>query len=383
MVMEARLGYIALNGMDRVGPVRAKALLDRFGNVAGLFRASAAELMTVPGIGKELARSITDQFDSIDPEAEVLKAEAFGARIVTLADEDYPERLRTVYDPPLALYVWGSLLPSDRHALAVVGTRHPTHYGISMADRLAYGMAKAGITVVSGLARGIDTAAHQAALKGGGRTLAVLGGALDKLYPAENRKLAEAIAEQGAVLTEYPFGRSPDRTTFPYRNRIVSGLSQGIVVVEAGAQSGAVITANQALEQGRSVYAVPGRVDNLSARGCHTLIRAGAMLCESLDQILEDLSMLLPTSVSREAKALEPMPEPNLSEAERQVVKALWKGALQTDALAREAGIGSAQLSAMLLGLEMKRVIRILPGRVVELRGEVKPAPELESGANR
>jgi DNA processing protein len=231
------------------------------------------------------------------------------------------------------------------------------------------------------LARGIDTAAHKAALKGGGRTLAVLGGALDKLYPAENRKLAEAIADQGAVLTEYPFGRAPDRTTFPYRNRIVSGLSRGIVVVEAGAQSGAVITANQALDQGRSVYAVPGRVDNPSARGCHALIRAGAMLVETLDDILSDLSLLLPQAVQQDAKAMAPLPEPTLSETEQRVVKALWDGAKAPDELAREAGVASAALSAMLLGLEMKRVVRILPGGRIALRDELYNQPDPASGA--
>lgn len=380
--MDPRLGYIVLNSMDRVGPVRARALLERFGGVGELASASEADLMETPGIGRELAASIRASLAAADPESELRKAKTHGARIVTLADEAYPERLREIYDPPLALYVLGDLTEADRHALSVVGTRHPTHYGTSMADRLAYGMAKAGLTVVSGLARGIDTAAHQGALKGGGRTLAVLGGALDKLYPAENRDLAERIAGQGAVISEYPFGRSPDRQTFPYRNRIVAGLCRGLVVVEAGVKSGAVITANQALEQGRSVYAVPGRVDNPTARGCHALIRAGAVLCESLDDILDDLAMLMPARVREDAERMAPVAEPTLSADEQAVVRALWQGPRHADELAREAGLTSAALSSMLLGLEMKRVVRMLPGRTVALRDEVKSAPA-PADANR
>ncbi len=232
---------------------------------------------------------------------------------------------------------------------------------------------KAGFTVVSGLARGIDTAAHKAALKGGGRTLAVLGSAIDRLYPEENAELADKIAESGAVISEYTMGREPDRTTFPYRNRVVSGLSLGVLLVEADVKSGAVITATGALEQGRSVFAVPGRADTPHARGCHMLIKQGAKLCEDIDDILQEFEMLIPEAKKTAAEKMPKRPDVPLTDDEQAVVKALWKGGLDVDTLARAANLKSAQLSALLLGLEMKRVVRVLPGRIVELREDLLP----------
>ena len=206
------------------------------------------------------------------PEQE--KAARLGARLVTPVDAEYPKRLLQIYDPPLALYVQGEIQSRDERGVAIVGSRRTTHYGREVAERLAMQLAQDGVTVLSGLARGIDTAAHSGALKGKGRTLAVLGGGLDCLFPPENAELAAAIARQGAVVTEYPIGREPDKTTFPVRNRIVSGISMGVVVVEADVTSGAMITARQALEQGRTVFAVPGRVDSFGSRGPHQLIKA-------------------------------------------------------------------------------------------------------------
>lgn len=371
--MTRREAYIALNMIGTLGPVRVRNLVAALGSPEAIFEAAEEDLRRAEGIGAEVARGILAQRGAVDPAAEEARARKSGARIITCEEAEYPEPLLNIYDPPLALYVRGALDKKDRHAVAVVGTRHATHYGLSVADRLAYQLAKTGFTVVSGLARGIDTAAHRAALKGEGRTLAVLGSALDKLYPEENAALADEIAGRGAVISEYTMGREPDRTTFPYRNRVVSGLSMGIVVVEAGAKSGAVITAAEALEQGRSVFAVPGRVDVPSSRGAHQLIRQGARLCEGIDDILQEFEMLLPAGRRTAEAAMPKRPDVPLTADEQAVVRALWKGALDVDALARAASLKSAQVSALLLGLEMKRVVRILPGRVVELAEGLKP----------
>ena len=371
--MTRREALIALNMMTALGPVRVRNLTAALGSPEAVFTASEADLRRAEGIGAEVARGILAQRGEVDPVAEEERARKHGAHIITQEEAEYPAALKQIYDPPLALYVRGTLVKEDRHAIAVVGTRHATHYGQSVADKLSYQLARTGFTVVSGLARGIDTAAHRAALKGEGRTLAVLGSALDKLYPEENEELAETIAEHGAVISEYTMGREPDRTTFPYRNRVVSGLSMGIVVVEAGVKSGAVITATGALEQGRTVFAVPGRVDQPSARGTHMLIKQGARLCEGIDDILQEFELLIPPSQAEKVKSMPKRPDVNLNQDEQVVVKALWKGGLDVDALARAAGLKSSQISALLLGLEMKRVVRILPGRVVELRDDLRP----------
>lgn len=371
--MNRREAYIALNMIDTLGPIRVRNLVQALGSPEAVLEAPEDALRTAEGIGAEVARGIIKQRETVDPSDEEAKARRCGARLITMEEPDYPESLKQIYDPPLVLYVRGTLEKKDRHAIAVVGTRHATHYGLSMADRLSYQLAKTGFTVVSGLARGIDTAAHRAALKGEGRTLAVLGSAIDRVYPEENAGLADEIAEHGAVISEYTMGREPDRTTFPYRNRVVSGLSLGIVVVEAGIKSGAVITATEALEQGRSVFAVPGRVDMPSARGTHMLIKQGARLCEGVDDVLQEFELLIPEARNRAASAMPKRPDVPLTPAEQALVRVLWKGAVDVDSLAREANLSSAELSSLMLSMEMKRVIRILPGRVVELREDLMP----------
>jgi len=280
-------------------------------------------------------------------------------------DAEYPKRLLQIYDPPLALYVQGTLESRDEHGIAIVGSRRTSHYGLETAERLAFQLAQSGVTVISGLARGIDTAAHRGALKGQGRTLAVLGGGLDCLFPSENAALAEQIKKQGAVISEYPMGRQPDKTTFPVRNRIVSGLSQGVTVVEADVTSGAMITARQALEQGRTVFAVPGRIDSFGARGPHKLIKDGARLVQSVEDILEEMGSLLPPA----AKSAEPAARPSLTEAESALVAIISEdGEVELDSLIRQSGRMASEISALLLGLEMKRVVKMLPGQRVGLR---------------
>ena len=372
--MTSREAYIVLNRIEGMGPVRVRALCDALGSPEAVLSASAAELSSVRGVGPKGAEAIVAQRGGLDAGREEAAAAKLGARLVTPVDAEYPAPLKGIYDPPLCLYVRGTLEKKDEQALAVVGTRRASHYGVAQAERLAYLSAKAGFTIVSGLARGIDTVGHRAALKAGGRTLAVLGGALDKLYPPENRELAEEIAAHGALISEFPLGREPDRTTFPYRNRIVSGLSKGVLVVEAGLDSGAMNTAEQALEQGRSVLAVPGRVDMDGARGPHRLIQNGARLVEDLPDILKEFEFLFPPDEqARLLRRQDARQRLTLTPAEESVVRALWaEPELDFDVLIRKTEMSSAQLMTLSMQLEMKRVVRRLPGRRLALMDEIR-----------
>ena len=372
--MTSREAYILLNQIEGIGPVRVRALCAALGSPEAVLSAPERDLAAVRGIGPKVAENIVTQRGGLDAGREEATAAKLGARLVTPLDAEYPAPLKNIYDPPLCLYVRGTLVPKDEQALAIVGTRRASHYGLAQAERLSYQVAKAGFTVVSGLARGIDTAAHRAALKAGGRTLAVLGGALDKLYPPENRELAEEIAAHGALLSEFPLGREPDRTTFPYRNRVVSGLAKGVLVVEAGLDSGAMNTAEQALEQGRSVMAVPGRVDLEGARGPHRLIQNGARLVEDLADILKEFEFLFPPDEqARLVRRQDARQRLTLAPAEESVVRALWtEPELDFDVLIRRTGLASAQLMTLAMQLEMKRVIRRLPGRRLALMDEIR-----------
>jgi len=368
--MTDREAYIALNMIDLLGPVRVRALVAALGSPRAIFTCAAGDLRSAEGVGHDLAATVAAQRGAVDPAAEEEAARRLGARIVSFVDPDYPEPLKAIHDPPLALYVRGSLERRDRHAIAVVGSRRCTHYGRSAADRLSYQLAKAGFAVVSGLARGIDWAAHEGALKGGGRTLAVLGSSLSRVYPPEAGPLADRIAAQGAVISEYTLGREADRTTFPYRNRVISGLSMGTVVVEADRKSGAMITAAQALEQGRAVFAVPGRIDSAQSQGAHALIKGGARLVEDVSDVLEEFEYLLPRASGAAERAAPAAPAPAafaFSDDEQRLVEALVEGPLDVDALARRAGLPISRIGSMLVGLEMKRVVHMLPGRQVEL----------------
>ncbi len=383
----AREALIVLNRVPGMGPARSRALCQAFGGAGAVLEASAWELGRVRGVGEKVAGAIREAAERFDVGREEAAARSCGARIVTQADGDYPEVLRELCDAPLCLYVRGELKGWEGRARGVVGTRRESHYGLAQAERLAYGAAKAGFAIVSGLARGIDTAAHRGALKAGGRTLAILGGALDKLYPPENAALADEIADgHGAVISEFPMGRSPDRTTFPYRNRIISGLSKGVLVVEAGLSSGAMQTADHAAEQGRSVFAVPGRVDMDGARGPHRLLKDGARLVEGVDDILKEFEFLFPKPVRDEVlQEMDARQQVRLSPAETAVVRALWRDAeVDQDVLVRRTGLSAGQLLVVAMQLEMKRIIRRLPGRKMALAEEIRrwriPGVEEEGG---
>jgi DNA processing protein len=352
--------------IEGIGPIKVRALTDALGSPEAVFSAGRDDLLSAQGVGEQLADRILGQRERIEPEAEEAATRKLGARIITPLDEEYPGALKHIHDPPLALYIKGSLEKKDRHALAVVGSRRSTSYGNTVADRLSYQLAKVGFTVISGLARGIDTAAHRGALKGGGRTLAVLGSALDRIYPPESEELADAIAGQGAVISEFPLGREPDRTTFPYRNRIVSGMSLGVLVVEAGFKSGALHTADAALDQGKSVFAVPGRIDSGASKGTNRLIQAGAKLVADVDDILEEFETLF-TAAPAAPDQPSARPALELSGEEQVLATVLLNGPVDIDTLARAADWDVSRVSSLLIGLEMKRVVRMLPGRRVEL----------------
>src|SRR5579862_7632982 len=292
-----------MNMIPKMGPVRLRRLLEVFETPERILQARESELRGIEGIGPEVAASVARWQETVDLDAELKRIADFGAQVLTQESPEYPRSLREIHNPPIVLYVWGEVLERDQHAIGVVGSRQTSHYGLESAKKLSYQLAYAGLTVVSGLARGIDTAAHQGALAAKGRTLAVLGSGLLRLYPAENRALAEKIAQSGAVLSEFSMDVKADQQTFPMRNRIVSGWSSGVLVVEAGMGSGALITASQAIEQGRLVYAVPGQIDRPTATGSNRLIQQGAKLVMSAADILDDLNILLPKTAKEQPAA--------------------------------------------------------------------------------
>jgi DNA processing protein len=363
--MDSREALVALNLIEGVGPVRLRQLLEAFGDAPSILRASKQQLLQARNIGEETAEAISNWEKTVDLSAELKRIADFGCRIVIQADPEYPELLRQIYDPPIVLYVKGDLLTKDKNAVAMVGSRMTTHYGTEVARKLAYQMAYVGVTVVSGGARGIDSAAHQGALTAKGRTIAVLGTGINLVTPPENAELFERIAASGAVITQFPFNRPPDKQSFPIRNRIVAGMTLGTIVVEANMTSGALITANFAVEYGRQVFAVPGRIDSPRSKGCHELIKKGAKLCESAEDVLSEFEYLFPAS-NRPAAPSETgvLPAIELSDNEQKVFDALDHEESNIDEIIRHSALPSSAVSVALLSLEMKRLIRQLPGKI-------------------
>ena len=360
--MNATEACIALNMLPTVGPVRLRKLLQVFHEPQQVLAAKGSELRKVEGIGNDVADQISNWQSTIDLSAELQRIRDLGASVIIQESSDYPRPLREIHAPPIVLYVWGELQERDHHAIGVIGARHTTHYGMESAKKLAYQLAYAGLTVISGLARGIDTAAHQGALAAKGRTIAVIGSGLAKLYPPENAPLAEKIRSgNGAIVSEFSMDIEPDRQTFPMRNRIISGWSHGILVVEAGLNSGALITAAQALEQGRAVYAVPGHINAPSAMGSNRLIQQGAKLIMDASDILEDLELLLPGAKPSPQAAARSLPP--LSDEERRVYDAIDAAETSIDDIAARSELPSATVSSTLLQLELKRLVKQLPGK--------------------
>lgn len=340
---------------------RLNGLLDHFGTPEGFFGASAREVSEVARCPLPVAEKLLDPAYAANPR-DLKLMEQLGVTLLRRCDPGYPRLLREIADPPVALYVRGALDPADGRCVAIVGSRQASDYGRRMADRLARDLVAAGITVVSGLARGVDTAAHWGALRAGGRTLACLGCGVDVVYPYENRSLAAAVAEGGAVLSEYPMNAPPDAWHFPSRNRIVSGLSLGVVVIEAPPGSGSLITATCAVDQNREVFALPGNVDNRLNRGAHALIKDGAKLVENVEDILAELRF--GQAPAQQALDLDPVPAgpPELTPEEAALLALLSQDPKPVDDLILESGLPASRVSAGLLTLELKDVARRLPG---------------------
>jgi DNA processing protein len=363
--MDSREAYVALNMIEHVGPVRVRQLLERFGDPVSILSASKQQLLGVRGIGEDTADAISSWEKNVDLAAELKRCEEFGCHAVTQDDAEYPELLRQIYDPPIVLYVKGTLEAKDKNGVAIVGSRQTTHYGIEIARKFGYQLAYLGVTVVSGGARGIDTAAHQGALSAKGRTICVLGTGINIVFPPENAELFERIAASGAVISQYPFNRKADKQSFAIRNRIVAGMTLGTVVVEANLTSGALITANFAVEYGRQIFAVPGRIDSPRSKGCHDLIKKGAKLCEGAEDILSEFEFLFPAS-NRLPSVSETgvLPALELSESEQKIYDALDGEPTPMDDVIRRTGLPSSTVSVALLSLEMKRVVRQIPGKL-------------------
>jgi DNA processing protein len=358
-LMESLIPWLGLKAVPGVGSRLFLNLLQHFGEPEKVFSASREALLQVDGVSDRLSSAIKGYQIPKEVHEDLALVKKNGIDIVTFSDSDYPDLLRHIHDPPPVLYVYGKL-HSDSLNIAMVGSRNATSYGLTVTERLSGALSQRGLTVVSGMARGIDSAAHAGALAAGGNTIAVLGCGLGTIYPAENKKLFQRIAENGAVISEFPYGTSPDAHHFPIRNRIISGLSLGTVIVEATHQSGSLITARLAAEQGREVFAVPGSVKSFKSMGTHGLIKQGAKLVEHADDIVEELN------ISREAP-----PEDagigssiSLTPAEKKVLDKLSPYPIHIDTLVRDLALSAGDVSSLLLQLELKGLVAQSPGKL-------------------
>jgi DNA processing protein len=356
------LSWIGLNTIPGVGRTTFRKLVSRFGTPEQALSASEEELKKTGGLSDTLVNEVRTYPWREHAEQELAKARDAGVAIVTLDDADYPVQLRNSPDPPLYLYVKGELLPEDAKAVAIVGTRKPTHYGLTMTHRIAYELASAGLTIVSGMARGIDTQAHRGALAAKGRTIAVLGCGIDVAYPPENRGLIDQIGRSGlgAVVAENPFGTKPEAGYFPARNRIISGLAQGTVIIEAAEDSGSLITAEYAVKQGRQLFALPGNIGSPNSRGPNSLIKEGALLVEDADDILKALR--LPRTGGKRTSP-EPAPRIPLTQEEEAVFRHITNEPKHIDMIMTESGATAGKISGLLITLELKGLARQLPGK--------------------
>jgi len=365
------LGHVRLACVPGIGSRLRRLLLERFGTPDGVFAASPAEIASVGRISRKLAAALPTLANDPTADDVIALCRKQLVDIVLEGRDGYPSLLSRIDDPPGLLFVRGTLLPQDALSVAIVGARHATAYGLKVAEQLGASLARAGYTVVSGLARGIDAAAHRGAIQAGGRTIAVLGSGVLNVYPPEHADLAREVIDSGALISELPPLTAPHEGTFPQRNRIVSGLSLGVVVVQAADRSGALITARLATEQGREVFAVPGPIDCRMSRGCHGLIRDGAKLVESVDDILEEFGPLFETATTADGRTVTSAAELQLGDIERQVMDAydaLAGGASKPasiDDIVDASGLAASQVLATIGVLEMRRLIRRLPGNQI------------------
>jgi DNA processing protein len=352
---------LVLNAVDTFGSVRIKKLLDFFGSAENVLQADSRALSQAGFLTPAICQRLKEAKRRFDPAKEIALAQKKGVTILTVYDAGYPLLLKEIYDPPVVLYIKGDLRECDHNALGVVGSRGASYYGLSCAREFASYFARCGLTVVSGMARGIDTAAHRAVLDNKGRTLAVLGSGLLDIYPPENEKLFDEIAEKGAVVSEFPLNTRPLAQNFPVRNRVISGLARGVLVVEASEKSGALITARFALEQNREVYAIPGKVSSATSAGTHALIKQGAKIVTSPQEILEDMRFNFELSASGPTEL--PGLGVDLDPQESGVVAVLSDEPMGLDDIAGAAGSTASELLAVLTRLELKKIVKQLPGK--------------------
>ena len=368
----ALLPWFKLKQTPGVGPLLFKRLLDRYQTPANVFAASAADLTAVDGIYHRLAARILRNQNTTEAELEIRHTLDRGFKIITFNDDCYPILLRQIPDPPPLLYVHGTLRAQSHH-IAVVGSRRATAYGLSATNRLCRDLTGYGLTIVSGMARGIDTAAHQSALNARGHTVAVLGSGLANIYPRENRPLFGRIANSGAVISEFPLQAGPEAHHFPIRNRIISGISAGTIVVEAAKKSGSLITARLAVEQNREVFAVPGSIRSYKSSGTHHLLKQGAKLVENARDVIEELQHLDPPLATggSEAPPAASAPAAQLTPEEFQIISALGAYPIHIDELGRKTGLAPGKLVSILLSLELKGLVNQAPGNLFSIQ-EVK-----------
>lgn len=389
--MTERDAYIALNMVKGMGVVTLRNAVNIFGSALKVFNCNTEELAQVRGVGITRAEMILEDLRRVDWKKEKEIAESKSVKLITIIDEEYPELLRKISYPPIILYVLGNVEVLKSASVGIVGTRNPSLYGRAMAKKFAYGLAQRGVCVISGLALGIDTEAHTATLLGKGQTVAVVGSALDCLYPKDNVELARNIIRSGgAVISEYPFGVFGSRQTFPMRNRIISGLSHGVLVVEAAMNSGSLITAERAMEQNRPVMAIPGRLDSELSAGTNRLISDGARLVETVEDVVEEMSTMNPllleqpqinsfnvgkkgninliNQFEKKEKLKQVQPKPKLDEVEQKLLDSLGFEEMTVDALIAISRVPPAQIGARLISLEMKGLIYRYPGNVLKAK---------------
>jgi DNA processing protein len=367
--LEKLTNLYTLLSIEGIGPAKVRSLLAKFRSTENILSADYNSLLNVDGISSNLAKRLQSANRNHQDvkewlEVELSNLEKLNAEIITVWDESYPKILKNIYDPPLILQVKGSLLEADDYSIAMVGTRMPTNYGKVQAERIAAGLAEQNITVVSGMARGIDSISHSAALKQGGRTIAVVGSGLDVIYPPENNKLFKKISESGAVISEYILGTKPDAVNFPKRNRIISGISLGCIIVETGIAGGAMQTARFALDQNREVFAVPGNVGVKQADGTNQLIQRGeAELITSADDVLLELELKLKPVLGKNI----PRQQEELNLFEEKILNALNSEALLIDNIANATNLSTSDCLVHLLSLEFKGLVKQFPGKMFAL----------------
>lgn len=344
-----------------LGNIACKNLLNKFGDPEKIFQTDISDLTGIEGLRKETADRIVNREFQNDPCEELAKLEKSKAKIVTFHDPSYPAALKEIHDPPILIYVKGKDLPKNITFVGVVGSRNPSPYGVKSAQMIGQGLGRRGLGVVSGMAKGVDASAHWGCLAGQGFTIAVLGTGIDIVYPAQNRKLADSIANKGALISEFPLGTPPEPKNFPIRNRIISGLSRGVIVVEATMKSGSLITAALALEQDREVFAVPGSIHSFKSTGCHFLIKQGARLIENSDDVLDELGMNYDYSPKSDTFRKEELPP--MDESEKAIYDIIGDYPLHIDQITRQGDLAPGKAASILMRMELKGMIRQLPGK--------------------